>query len=72
MPPAAARNEYRLGTFLPYQLYAPFVTLFLATNQLTGTTMFIFQRPLAAPLLALATSAVLVVLDTLADLTGLF
>jgi hypothetical protein len=34
--------------------------------------MFIFQRPLVAPLLALATSAMLVVLDTLLDLTGLF
>jgi len=30
--------------------------------------MFIFQRPLFAPLLALATAAILVVLDTLFDL----
>ena len=30
--------------------------------------MFIFQRPLLAPLMALATVALLVVLDTLSDL----
>jgi hypothetical protein len=34
--------------------------------------MFIFQRPLVAPLLALATAAMLVVLDTLVDLSALF
>ena len=34
--------------------------------------MFIFQRPLIAPLLALATIATLVALDTLADLSALF
>jgi hypothetical protein len=34
--------------------------------------MFIFQRPLVAPLLALATAAMLVVFDTLADLSALF
>jgi hypothetical protein len=34
--------------------------------------MFIFQRPLVAPLLALATAAMMVVLDTLVDLDALF
>ena len=34
--------------------------------------MFIFQRSLAAPLLALATAAILVVLDSLGDLNALF
>jgi hypothetical protein len=34
--------------------------------------MFIFQRPLAASLLALATAATLVVLDILFDLSTLF
>jgi hypothetical protein len=34
--------------------------------------MFIFQRPLVAPLLALATAAMLVVIDTLVDLRALF
>ena len=34
--------------------------------------MFIFRRPLIAPLLALATAAMLVVLDTLVDLSALF
>ncbi len=34
--------------------------------------MFIFQRPLVAPLLALATAAMLVLLDTLVDLGTLF
>jgi hypothetical protein len=34
--------------------------------------MFIFQRPLVAPLLALATAAMLVVIDTLVDLSALF
>jgi hypothetical protein len=34
--------------------------------------MFIFQRPLVAPLLALATVAALVVLDALTDLSALF
>jgi hypothetical protein len=34
--------------------------------------MFIFQRSLAAPLLALATAAMLVVLDRLVDLSALF
>ena len=34
--------------------------------------MFIFQRPLVAPLLALATAAMLVVIDTLLDLSALF
>ena len=33
--------------------------------------MFIFQRPLLAPLLALATAAMLVILDTLVDLRAL-
>jgi hypothetical protein len=33
--------------------------------------MFIFQRPLVAPLLALATAAMLVVIDTLVDLSAL-
>jgi hypothetical protein len=34
--------------------------------------MFIFRRPLIAPLLGLATIAVLVVLDSLVDLSSLF
>jgi hypothetical protein len=34
--------------------------------------MFIFQRPLVAPLLALATAVILVILDTLLDLSALF
>ena len=34
--------------------------------------MFIFKRPLVAPLLALATVAVLVVLDRLFDLGAVF
>jgi len=34
--------------------------------------MFTFHRPLVAPVLALATAAVLVVLDTLFDLSALF
>jgi hypothetical protein len=34
--------------------------------------MFIFQRPLVAPLLALAVAATLVVLDSLVGLSGLF
>jgi len=34
--------------------------------------MFIFQRPLMAPLLALATIATLMALDTLVDLSALF
>jgi hypothetical protein len=33
--------------------------------------MFIFSRPLAAPLVALATAALLVVLDRLVDLSAL-
>ena len=33
--------------------------------------MFLFQRPLLAPLLALATAALLVALDTVADLSTL-
>jgi len=33
--------------------------------------MFIFRRPLVAPLLALAADALLVVLDRLADLSAL-
>lgn len=34
--------------------------------------MFIFQRPIVGPLLALVTVAMLVVLDTLVDLSALF
>ena len=34
--------------------------------------MFIFQRPIIASLLALITAAMLVVLDTLVDLSALF
>jgi len=34
--------------------------------------MFIFHRPLLAPLLALTTVTLLVVLDTLVDLSRLF
>ena len=34
--------------------------------------MFTFHRPLVAPVLALGTAAVLVVLDTLFDLSALF
>ena len=34
--------------------------------------MFIFQRPLVAPLLALAIAATLLVLDTFFDLGALF
>lgn len=34
--------------------------------------MFIFQRPLVAALLALATAAMVVVLDSLVDLSVLF
>jgi hypothetical protein len=34
--------------------------------------MFIFQRPLVAPLLALGLAAMLVVLDALVDLHALF
>lgn len=34
--------------------------------------MFIFRRALVAPLLALATAALLVVLDALVDLSALF
>ena len=34
--------------------------------------MFIFQRPLMAPLLALATIATLMALDTLVELSALF
>jgi len=34
--------------------------------------MFIFQRPLVAPLLALAVIATLLALDTLVDLNALF
>jgi hypothetical protein len=34
--------------------------------------MFIFNRPLVAPLLALATIAALVALDTLVNLSALF
>ena len=34
--------------------------------------MFIFHRPLLAPLLGLATAAILVILDTLFDLSALF
>jgi hypothetical protein len=34
--------------------------------------MFIFRRPLVAPLLALAMAVTLVVLDTLVDLSTLF
>jgi hypothetical protein len=34
--------------------------------------MFIFQRPFVAPLLALTTVALLVVLDSLVDLSVLF
>jgi hypothetical protein len=34
--------------------------------------MFIFQRPFVAPLLALATAAMLAVLDSLVDLSALF
>lgn len=34
--------------------------------------MFIFQRPLLAPLLGLATAAMLVVLDAMFDLGALF
>jgi hypothetical protein len=33
--------------------------------------MFIFQRPLVAPLVALATVAVLVILDNLVDFSAL-
>ena len=33
--------------------------------------MFIFQRPMIAPVLALITAAMLVVLDTLVDLSAL-
>jgi hypothetical protein len=33
--------------------------------------MFIFQRPLVAPFLALATAAMLVAIDTLVDLSAL-
>lgn len=33
--------------------------------------MFVFQRPLVAPVLALATVAMLVLLDRLLDLTAL-
>ncbi len=34
--------------------------------------MFIFQRPLLAPLLGLATAAIPVILDTLFNLSALF
>jgi len=34
--------------------------------------MFIFRRPLVAPLVAVATAAALVVLDNLVDLGALF
>jgi hypothetical protein len=57
--------------FFPYLRAAAFATLFLVSNQ-RGVSMFIFQRPLVAPLLALATIATLVALDTLVDLSALF
>lgn len=34
--------------------------------------MFIFKRPLAAPLLAIATAAIFVLLSTLGDLSAMF
>jgi len=37
-----------------------------------GAAVFIFQRPLLAPLLALAAVAMIVVLDSVVDLSALF
>jgi hypothetical protein len=71
MSPAGVLSERHIGTSFPYSRAASFATLFLVSNQ-RGASMFIFQRPLVAPLLALATIAALVALDILVDLSALF
>jgi len=71
MPQPAGLCDCRVGTFLPYQRDAAFATLLLTNNDVAGAPMFIFKRPVVAPLLALATLAMLVVLDSLVDLSAL-
>lgn len=72
MSQTSALSECRLGTSLPYQRNTVCDTLFSGTSRESGAFMFIFQRPIVAPLVALVTVAMLVVLDTLVDLSALF
>ena len=72
MPPAGALTAGQLGTFLPYWREVTFGTLLSSLTTQPGAVMFTFQRPLVASLLALATAAMLVVLDTLFDLSAPF
>jgi hypothetical protein len=72
MPHAAASYGGHGRTFFPYWRAGAIGTLLLVVNDLEEHPMFIFSRPLLAPLLALAAVASLVVLDTLIDLRALF
>jgi len=72
MPPAAALDQRNVGTFFPYCRNVAFGTLLpIQQPQCPGASMFIFPRSPAAPLLALAAAALLVVLDHLVDLSAL-
>jgi hypothetical protein len=72
MSRTCAGSKCHLGTFLPYYRNTACDTLLLRASRDPGASMFIFQRPIVAPLLALAMVAMLVVLDTLVDLSALF
>jgi len=72
MSQPVALREWHVGTFLPYQPDAPFATLLPGHRRNPELPMFIFRRPLVAPLLALAITVTLVLLDTLVDLSALF
>jgi hypothetical protein len=72
MPQAFALRECRVGTFLPYQPDSACATLSSLPATRSGASMFIFQRPLLGPLLALAMAAMLVVLSALVDLSAVF
>ena len=71
MPRAAARSPCHAGTFFPCWRAVAFVTLWPSMSIEGSAPLFIFQRPLAAPLLVLAALAALVILDSLVDLSAL-
>ena len=72
MPPAAAHDERNVGTLFPYWRDVAFGTLLpIQQPRYPGASMFIFPRSPAAPLLALAAAALLVVIDHVVDLSAL-
>ena len=72
MSRTCAGSKCHLGTFLPYYRNTACDTLLLRASRDPGASMFIFERPIAAPLVALATVAMLVILDSCFELSALF